>query len=82
MALTWMTEPFTARAKNTVLATGVLSRLFSSHITHTPYTETVAMAMRKDSEPDMSLFFIPRSVRCRCLITEGCRGEGGMLRKQ
>lgn len=71
-------------AKNTVLATGGYGRAyFSCTSAHTCTGDGNAMAMRAGLANQDSEFvqFHPTGIYgAGCLITEGCRGEGGILR--
>ncbi|KAK2726107.1 succinate dehydrogenase [ubiquinone] flavoprotein subunit, mitochondrial-like [Artemia franciscana] len=71
------------RAKNTVLATGGYGRAyFSCTSAHTCTGDGMAMATRAGI-PSQDLEFVqfhPTGIYgAGCLITEGCRGEGGFL---
>lgn len=71
------------RAKNTVLATGGYGRAyFSCTSAHTCTGDGTAMAARAGL-PNQDLEFVqfhPTGIYgAGCLITEGCRGEGGFL---
>lgn len=72
------------RAKNTVLATGGYGRAyFSCTSAHTCTGDGNAMAMRAGLANQDAEFvqFHPTGIYgAGCLITEGCRGEGGILR--
>eukprot|EP00980_Cylindrotheca_fusiformis_P019493 scaffold6745_cov70-Cylindrotheca_fusiformis.AAC.4 len=72
------------RAKNTVLATGGYGRTyFSCTSAHTCTGDGNAMALRKGFATQDSEFvqFHPTGIYgAGCLMTEGCRGEGGILR--
>ena len=72
------------RAKNTVLATGGYGRTyFSCTSAHTCTGDGNAMAMRAGLANQDAEFvqFHPTGIYgAGCLITEGCRGEGGILR--
>jgi succinate dehydrogenase (ubiquinone) flavoprotein subunit len=72
------------RAKNTVLATGGYGRTyFSCTSAHTCTGDGNAMAMRKGlaNQDNEFVQFHPTGIYgAGCLITEGCRGEGGILR--
>jgi len=72
------------RAKNTVLATGGYGRAyFSCTSAHTCTGDGNAMAMRKGlaNQDNEFVQFHPTGIYgAGCLITEGCRGEGGILR--
>lgn len=72
------------KAKNTVLATGGYGRAyFSCTSAHTCTGDGNAMAMRKGlaSQDNEFVQFHPTGIYgAGCLMTEGCRGEGGMLR--
>ncbi|XP_014278359.1 succinate dehydrogenase [ubiquinone] flavoprotein subunit, mitochondrial [Halyomorpha halys] len=71
------------RAKNTVLATGGYGRTyFSCTSAHTCTGDGVAMANRAGLQSEDLEFvqFHPTGIYgAGCLITEGCRGEGGFL---
>jgi len=71
-------------AKNTVLATGGYGRAyFSCTSAHTCTGDGNAMAMRAGLASQDAEFvqFHPTGIYgAGCLITEGCRGEGGVLR--
>lgn len=71
-------------AKNTVLATGGSGRTyFSCTSAHTCTGDGNAMAMRAGiaNQDNEFVQFHPTGIYgAGCLITEGCRGEGGMLR--
>ncbi|KAG8178063.1 hypothetical protein JTE90_026016 [Oedothorax gibbosus] len=71
------------RAKNTVLATGGYGRAyFSCTSAHTSTGDGMALASRAGL-PNQDLEFVqfhPTGIYgAGCLITEGCRGEGGFL---
>ena len=72
------------RAKNTVLATGGYGRTyFSCTSAHTCTGDGNAMAMRAGLANQDAEFvqFHPTGIYgAGCLITEGCRGEGGILK--
>jgi succinate dehydrogenase (ubiquinone) flavoprotein subunit len=72
------------RAKNTVLATGGYGRTyFSCTSAHTCTGDGNAMALRKgfSNQDNEFVQFHPTGIYgAGCLITEGCRGEGGILR--
>ena len=72
------------RAKNTVLATGGSGRTyFSCTSAHTCTGDGNAMAMRKGfaNQDNEFIQFHPTGIYgAGCLMTEGCRGEGGILR--
>jgi len=72
------------KAKNTVLATGGYGRAyFSCTSAHTCTGDGNAMAMRAGLANQDAEFvqFHPTGIYgAGCLITEGCRGEGGILR--
>jgi succinate dehydrogenase (ubiquinone) flavoprotein subunit len=72
------------QAKNTVLATGGYGRtFFSCTSAHTCTGDGNGMAMRAGLPHQDSEFvqFHPTGIYgAGCLMTEGCRGEGGMLR--
>ncbi|MBL6734403.1 MAG: succinate dehydrogenase flavoprotein subunit [Shewanellaceae bacterium] len=71
------------KAKATVLATGGAGRIFQS--TTNAYINTgdgIGMAVRAGVQlQDMEMWqFHPTGIAgCGCLVTEGCRGEGGYL---
>ena len=71
-------------AKNTVLATGGYGRAyFSCTSAHTCTGDGNAMALRKGiaSQDNEFVQFHPTGIYgAGCLMTEGCRGEGGILR--
>eukprot|EP00594_Rhizosolenia_setigera_P015851 CAMPEP_0178970896 /NCGR_PEP_ID=MMETSP0789-20121207/19890_1 /TAXON_ID=3005 /ORGANISM="Rhizosolenia setigera, Strain CCMP 1694" /LENGTH=577 /DNA_ID=CAMNT_0020657639 /DNA_START=233 /DNA_END=1966 /DNA_ORIENTATION=+ len=71
-------------AKNTVLATGGYGRAyFSCTSAHTCTGDGNAMAMRAglaNQDPEFVQFHPTGIYGAGCLITEGCRGEGGILR--
>lgn len=71
-------------AKNTVLATGGYGRAyFSCTSAHTCTGDGNSMAMRAgiSNQDNEFVQFHPTGIYgAGCLITEGCRGEGGMLR--
>mmetsp|Transcript_22373 Transcript_22373/g.34467 ORF Transcript_22373/g.34467 Transcript_22373/m.34467 type:complete len:637 (+) Transcript_22373:99-2009(+) len=71
-------------AKNTVLATGGYGRAyFSCTSAHTCTGDGNAMAMRAGlpSQDNEFVQFHPTGIYgAGCLMTEGCRGEGGILR--
>eukprot|EP00545_Synedropsis_sp_CCMP1620_P011434 CAMPEP_0119015836 /NCGR_PEP_ID=MMETSP1176-20130426/11678_1 /TAXON_ID=265551 /ORGANISM="Synedropsis recta cf, Strain CCMP1620" /LENGTH=619 /DNA_ID=CAMNT_0006969159 /DNA_START=163 /DNA_END=2022 /DNA_ORIENTATION=+ len=71
-------------AKNTVLATGGYGRAyFSCTSAHTCTGDGNAMAMRAgiSNQDNEFVQFHPTGIYgAGCLMTEGCRGEGGMLR--
>lgn len=71
-------------AKNTVLATGGYGRsYFSCTSAHTCTGDGNAMAMRAglaNQDPEFVQFHPTGIYGAGCLITEGCRGEGGILR--
>lgn len=71
------------RAKNTVLATGGYGRsYFSCTSAHTCTGDGIAMANRAGlTSEDMEFVqFHPTGIySAGCLITEGCRGEGGFM---
>lgn len=71
-------------AKNTVLATGGYGRtFFSCTSAHTCTGDGNAMAMRQGLPQQDAEFvqFHPTGIYgAGCLMTEGCRGEGGILR--
>ena len=72
------------RAKNTVLATGGYGRAyFSATSAHTCTGDGGAMALRAGiplEDPEFVQFHPTGIYGAGCLITEGCRGEGGILR--
>ena len=72
------------RAKNTVLATGGYGRAyFSCTSAHTCTGDGNAMALRAGipaQDPEFVQFHPTGIYGAGCLITEGCRGEGGILR--
>merc|ERR1712232_146345 len=72
------------RAKNTVLATGGYGRAyFSCTSAHTCTGDGNAMAMRAGiaNQDNEFVQFHPTGIYgAGCLMTEGCRGEGGILR--
>jgi succinate dehydrogenase (ubiquinone) flavoprotein subunit len=72
------------KAKNTVLATGGYGRTyFSCTSAHTCTGDGNAMAIRAGiplQDPEFVQFHPTGIYGAGCLITEGCRGEGGMLR--
>jgi len=72
------------RAKNTVLAAGGYGRAyFSCTSAHTCTGDGNAMALRKGiaNQDNEFVQFHPTGIYgAGCLITEGCRGEGGILR--
>ncbi len=71
-------------SKNTVLATGGYGRAyFSCTSAHTCTGDGNAMAMRAglaNQDPEFVQFHPTGIYGAGCLITEGCRGEGGILR--
>lgn len=71
-------------AKNTVLATGGYGRAyFSCTSAHTCTGDGGAMAIRAGiplEDPEFIQFHPTGIYGAGCLITEGCRGEGGILR--
>jgi succinate dehydrogenase (ubiquinone) flavoprotein subunit len=71
-------------AKNTVLATGGYGRTyFSCTSAHTCTGDGNAMALRQGiaNQDNEFVQFHPTGIYgAGCLITEGCRGEGGVLR--
>jgi succinate dehydrogenase (ubiquinone) flavoprotein subunit len=71
-------------AKNTVLATGGYGRAyFSCTSAHTCTGDGNAMALRQklSNQDNEFVQFHPTGIYgAGCLITEGCRGEGGILR--
>ena len=72
------------RAANTVLATGGYGRAyFSATSAHTCTGDGGAMALRAGiplEDPEFVQFHPTGVYGAGCLITEGCRGEGGILR--
>eukprot|EP01040_Poterioochromonas_malhamensis_P001783 gene1783-1904_t len=72
------------RANNTILATGGYGRAyFSCTSAHTCTGDGNAMALRADipiQDPEFVQFHPTGIYGAGCLITEGCRGEGGFLR--
>mmetsp|Transcript_1013 Transcript_1013/g.1589 ORF Transcript_1013/g.1589 Transcript_1013/m.1589 type:complete len:637 (+) Transcript_1013:95-2005(+) len=72
------------QAKNTVLATGGYGRTyFSCTSAHTCTGDGNAMALRKGfaNQDNEFVQFHPTGIYgAGCLMTEGCRGEGGILR--
>ena len=72
------------RANNTVLATGGYGRAyFSATSAHTCTGDGTAMALRAGiplQDPEFIQFHPTGIYGAGCLITEGCRGEGGILR--
>uniref|UniRef100_A0A7S4KAF0 Succinate dehydrogenase [ubiquinone] flavoprotein subunit, mitochondrial n=1 Tax=Odontella aurita TaxID=265563 RepID=A0A7S4KAF0_9STRA len=72
------------KANNTVLATGGYGRAyFSCTSAHTCTGDGNAMAMRAglaNQDPEFVQFHPTGIYGAGCLITEGCRGEGGILR--
>jgi succinate dehydrogenase (ubiquinone) flavoprotein subunit len=72
------------KANNTVLATGGGGRTyFSCTSAHTCTGDGTAMAMRAGipyQDPEFVQFHPTGIYGAGCLITEGCRGEGGILR--
>ncbi len=72
------------RANNTVLATGGYGRAyFSCTSAHTCTGDGNAMALRAgipQQDPEFVQFHPTGIYGAGCLITEGCRGEGGILR--
>uniref|UniRef100_A0A7S3L294 Succinate dehydrogenase [ubiquinone] flavoprotein subunit, mitochondrial n=1 Tax=Amphora coffeiformis TaxID=265554 RepID=A0A7S3L294_9STRA len=72
------------KAKNTVLATGGYGRTyFSCTSAHTCTGDGNAMAMRQglSNQDNEFVQFHPTGIYgAGCLMTEGCRGEGGILR--
>ena len=72
------------KAKNTVLATGGYGRAyFSCTSAHTCTGDGNAMALRAGiplQDPEFVQFHPTGIYGAGCLITEGCRGEGGILR--
>ena len=73
-------------AKNTVLATGGYGRAyFSCTSAHTCTGDGNAMALRAGlaaEDPEFVQFHPTGIYGAGCLITEGCRGEGGILRNR
>mmetsp|Transcript_35498 Transcript_35498/g.56808 ORF Transcript_35498/g.56808 Transcript_35498/m.56808 type:complete len:627 (+) Transcript_35498:3200-5080(+) len=71
-------------SKNTVLATGGYGRAyFSATSAHTCTGDGNAMALRAGvplQDPEFVQFHPTGIYGAGCLITEGCRGEGGILR--
>jgi succinate dehydrogenase (ubiquinone) flavoprotein subunit len=72
------------RAANTVLATGGYGRAyFSATSAHTCTGDGNAMALRAGiplEDPEFVQFHPTGIYGAGCLVTEGCRGEGGILR--
>lgn len=72
------------KAANTVLATGGYGRAyFSATSAHTCTGDGSAMALRAGiplEDPEFVQFHPTGIYGAGCLITEGCRGEGGILR--
>ena len=72
------------RANNTILATGGYGRAyFSCTSAHTCTGDGTAMALRAGiplQDPEFVQFHPTGIYGAGCLITEGCRGEGGILR--
>ena len=72
------------RAANTVLATGGYGRAyFSATSAHTCTGDGNAMALRAGiplEDPEFVQFHPTGIYGAGCLVTEGCRGEGGVLR--
>lgn len=72
------------RANNTILATGGYGRAyFSCTSAHTCTGDGNAMALRAGiplQDPEFVQFHPTGIYGAGCLITEGCRGEGGILR--
>lgn len=72
------------RANNTVLATGGYGRsYFSATSAHTCTGDGNAMVLRAGlpiEDPEFVQFHPTGIYGAGCLITEGCRGEGGILR--
>ena len=72
------------KAKNTVLATGGYGRAyFSCTSAHTCTGDGNSMALRAGiplQDPEFVQFHPTGIYGAGCLITEGCRGEGGILR--
>lgn len=73
-------------AKHTILATGGYGRAyFSCTSAHTCTGDGNAMAMRAglaNQDPEFVQFHPTGIYGAGCLITEGCRGEGGILRNK
>ena len=71
-------------AKNTIIATGGYGRCyFSATSAHTCTGDGTAMAMRAGipiEDPEFVQFHPTGIYGVGCLMTEGCRGEGGVLR--
>lgn len=71
-------------SKNTILATGGYGRAwFSATSAHTCTGDGNAMALRAhipNQDPEFVQFHPTGLYGAGCLLTEGCRGEGGMLR--
>ena len=74
------------KCKNTVLATGGYGRAyFSCTSAHTCTGDGNAMALRAGlaaEDPEFVQFHPTGIYGAGCLITEGCRGEGGILRNR
>lgn len=72
------------RAKNTILTTGGYGRCyFSATSAHTCTGDGNAMALRAGiplQDPEFIQFHPTGIYGAGCLVTEGCRGEGGILR--
>uniref|UniRef100_A0A7S1CR10 Succinate dehydrogenase [ubiquinone] flavoprotein subunit, mitochondrial n=1 Tax=Bicosoecida sp. CB-2014 TaxID=1486930 RepID=A0A7S1CR10_9STRA len=72
------------KAKNTVLATGGYGRAyFSATSAHTCTGDGNAMALRAGlslEDPEFVQFHPTGIYGAGCLMTEGCRGEGGILK--
>jgi succinate dehydrogenase (ubiquinone) flavoprotein subunit len=72
------------RAKNTIIATGGYGRAyFSATSAHTCTGDGSAMAIRAGiplQDPEFVQFHPTGIYGAGCLVTEGCRGEGGILR--
>lgn len=72
------------RSKNTVIATGGYGRAyFSATSAHTCTGDGTAMALRANipiQDPEFIQFHPTGIYGAGCLVTEGCRGEGGILR--
>ena len=73
-------------AKNTILATGGYGRAyFSATAAHTCTGDGGGMALRAGipiQDPEFVQFHPTGIYGAGCLITEGCRGEGGILRNR
>jgi succinate dehydrogenase (ubiquinone) flavoprotein subunit len=74
------------RAKNTILATGGYGRCyFSATSAHTCTGDGNAMALRAGiplQDPEFVQFHPTGIYGAGCLVTEGCRGEGGILKNR